>query len=81
MYGILLCVYKSQAGDVECLVQGFSSCNQIMVRHEHDCPLLDLTSTIFATSRDLGSTYNEQCLFSMYVMPDAALDKQIQWRT
>ena len=53
VYGVLLGVYRSQAGVVECLVQGFqqlqSNDSVTHIVNEYNCPLLDLSRTIFTT--------------------------------
>ena len=52
-YGILLATFKLQDGSVHCLVQGFHELTlpdgQPLVT-EYDCPLLDLSTTIFCTA-------------------------------
>ena len=53
LYGILLAVFKLQDGAVVCLIQGFQKLkSQDGARpfaNEYDCPLLELTRTIFST--------------------------------
>ena len=53
LYGILLAVYKLQDGSVVCLIQGFqklqSQDGAMPFLNEYDCPLLELTRTIFST--------------------------------
>ena len=52
-YGILLATFKLRDGSAHCLVQGFHeltlSDGQSVV-NEHDCPLFDLSTTIFCTT-------------------------------
>lgn len=53
LYGILLAVFKLQDGAVVCLIQGFqklqSQDGARLFMNEYDCPLLELTRTIFST--------------------------------
>ena len=53
LYGILLAVFKLQDGAVVCFIQGFQKLqSQDGARpfvNEYDCPLLELTRTIFST--------------------------------
>ena len=52
-YGILLATFKCTDGTAHCLVQGFHelmlSDGRAMV-NDYDCPLLDLSTTIFCTT-------------------------------
>ena len=46
LYGMLLSTFKTAAGNVLCLVQGFQSMSLL---NEYDCPILELTKAVFST--------------------------------
>ncbi|KAL5494053.1 hypothetical protein EMCRGX_G015323 [Ephydatia muelleri] len=51
-YGILLATFKRNDGSVHCLVQGFQKLETTdgqAIKNSYDCPLLELSRTIFCT--------------------------------
>ena len=54
-YALLMAVYKTDAGATRCLLQGFLSLlttNGEQLLNEFECPLLELTKTLFTTPGD-----------------------------
>ena len=52
VYGILLSTFKTAAGSVLCLGQGFHSLKSFddqLILNNYDCPLLELTKAVFST--------------------------------
>ena len=50
-FGVLLTTCKSTGGTVFCIIQGFQPCisNAVPLLSHHDCPIFELTKTIFTT--------------------------------
>ena len=51
LYGILLNTFKTTAGNAICLIQGFQfvSINDEILLNNFECPMLQLSKTIFTT--------------------------------